>query len=158
MDDYFLIDHIDEQEYLDYVAEMKCTKDLYTALKEGDITYLNKFFLVNANIDRFDLASPRSLTVYMLYAEDNNQFEIVDFLIEKGAFENTVSNERCKRYLTYVSDNMRRRRALKKIQNWWIPICYDLNHSKCTSGKRIFERNWQRVQDDIDGVKPSLVV
>ena len=31
--------------------------------------------------------------------------------------------------------------AVKKIQDWWIPICYDLNHrSGC--GKRMFERNW----------------
>lgn len=138
------IDYIDELDYIDYIEEMRHTKDIYNSCRTGDVKFLKKFFLVNTNVERFDLAHPMSLLRYMLYAEEHKQFEVIRFLISKGADEKKLSCKRCKAYLLFV-----KRRALRKIQNWWIPICYDVNHPKCGSGKRIFERSWERVQDDI---------
>ena len=132
----YTVDYIDELDFIDYIEAIWHTKDIYNACMTGNVKFLKKFFLVNANVD------PISLTRYMLYAEEHTQFEVIHFLISKGADEKKLSCVRCKRYIL-------KRRALRKIQNWWIPICYDVNHPKCGSGKRIFERSWERVQDDI---------
>ena len=143
------VDYIDELDYIDYIEEMRYTKDISNACKTGDLKFLKKFFLMNENVERFDLDNPKSLARYLTYSEEHNQFEVVHFLISKGANAREIRCVRCKRYLLYVSDEMKKRRALRKIQNWWIPICYDVNHPKCGSGKRIFERSWERVQDDM---------
>jgi hypothetical protein len=135
--------------FYDNQIPLENMNNIYMACKTGDVSFIEISFLTKEDVFFFSLNEPEILTRYMLFAEEHNQFEVVHFLISKGANAREIRCERCKRYLLYVSEEMKKRRAIRKIQNWWIPICYDVNHPKCGSGKRIFERSWERVQDDI---------
>jgi hypothetical protein len=82
------------------------------------------------------------------FSSRNSHFEIVKYLIEKGADVNMVRSERCKQYLSFC-DKMKRK-AQKKIYYWWIDICYDPEKQV---GKRMAERSWKSFEDEVNRLK-----
>lgn len=69
----------------------------------------------------------------------NKNFSILDFLIDrKFAIDSLADVEK----EFYLNRKKQRIEAVKKIANWWIPICYDM---KRESGKRMAEKGWEKL-------------
>ena len=114
---------------------------LKTACLHNDFEIVKVFVRKGANI-RHD--NDKSLKLSM----SHKNLEIARFLIVCGCVvQRRKRSEKQSRamiwYLLYQT--FKQKWALRKIQNWWIKICYDLNHhSGC--GKRMAERSWDRVE------------
>ena len=61
-------------------------------------------------------------------------FDIAKLLIDRGAHPINLTDD-YKRYINFLN-----RGAIRKIINWWIPICYD---TKRACGQRMMEKNYQ---------------
>jgi hypothetical protein len=54
------------------------------------------------------------------------------------------------RYLQIPRQNV----AANVIQNWWIPICYDMNRA---CGKRMFEKNYEAYKIELQKLESKLI-
>ena len=80
------------------------------------------------------------------FARINDNFEMMKFLVDNGA-ENflPVHIKNCLSFCEKI--NLKRQnQAAKKIQSWWIPICYDMNRKSKIDGLSMAERGWKRIE------------
>ena len=77
----------------------------------------------------------------------NNRFDLLLKLEEDGKNINNFPIYFLRLFGRYKEVLLKSQvRAQKKIFNWWIPICYDLEHSS-GCGKRMRQRNYERFQE-----------
>lgn len=119
----------------------------------ADINILNYYAIKWASINGhlqvvkyiYENSDPLQLQLIVdslvVYAYTNRSFEVIKYLIEKGA-DSTVMESIP--YFLFIEKMQKkiRERAQKKIYFWWIPISYSLeHHSGC--GRRMMLKNYQ---------------
>ena len=78
---------------------------------------------------------------FLQFSYQNKHYHVAKYLLDHGANPKGLPEESLKDINNY--DKFRQYNAMKKIVNWWIPICYDLTR-EC--GKRRMERGWKRIE------------
>ena len=73
-----------------------------------------------------------------------NRIMIGNSLLRGTTYPQISKSDFMKRKSFLINQKQRNRvRAVRKIQKWWIPICYDLNRE---SGRKMMENGWKNIQ------------